>query len=143
MMPQLFFVRTKSATLELAERLKARGFRAEALNGDIAQKQREKTVGLLKKGALDILVATDVAARGLDVERVTHVINYDIPFDTEAYVHRIGRTGRAGRKGEAILFVAPREQRMLRTIEKATNNPIERMEMPSKADIAKRKRGRI
>lgn len=136
----LVFVRTKSSTIELAEKLKARGFAAEALNGDIAQKQREKTVSLLKKGVLDILVATDVAARGLDVDRITHVINYDIPFDPESYVHRIGRTGRAGRSGDAILFVSPREQRMLRTIERATRNKIEPMDLPSKEDVAKKRR---
>ena len=136
----IVFVRTKSATIELAEKLKARGFAAAALNGDIVQAQREKTVSLLKKAVLDIVVATDVAARGLDVERVTHVINYDIPFDPESYVHRIGRTGRAGRKGDAILFVSPREQRMLRTIERSTKNTITRMELPSKKDIEKKRR---
>ena len=127
----IVFVRTKTATVELAEKLEARGFAAAALNGDIAQNQRERTVNNLKKSKLDILVATDVAARGLDVERVSHVINYDIPYDTEAYVHRIGRTGRAGREGDAILFVAPRERRMLQAIEKATNKKIEMMELPS------------
>ncbi|MCP3688601.1 MAG: DEAD/DEAH box helicase, partial [Gammaproteobacteria bacterium] len=108
----LVFVRTKTATIELAEKLEARGFASAPLNGDIQQKQRERTVDNLKKAKLDILVATDVAARGLDVDRISHVINYDIPYDTEAYVHRIGRTGRAGREGDAILFVAPRERRM-------------------------------
>jgi ATP-dependent RNA helicase DeaD len=127
----IIFVRTKTATLELAEKLEARGYAASALNGDIAQNQRERTVNRLKKGQLDILVATDVAARGLDVERVSHVINYDIPHDTEGYVHRIGRTGRAGRSGEAILFVSPREKRLLRAIEKATNKRIEPMVLPS------------
>ncbi len=127
----LVFVRTKTATIELAEKLEARGFASAPLNGDIQQKQRERTVDNLKKGKLDILVATDVAARGLDVERISHVINYDIPYDTEAYVHRIGRTGRAGREGDAILFVAPRERRMLQSIEKATNKKIEMMELPS------------
>jgi len=127
----IVFVRTKTATVELAEKLEARGFASAALNGDIAQNQRERTVNNLKNGKLDILVATDVAARGLDVERVSHVINYDIPYDTEAYVHRIGRTGRAGREGDAILFVAPRERRMLQAIEKATNQKIEMMELPS------------
>ena len=116
----IIFVRTKTATLELAEKLEARGYSSAALNGDMNQALREKTIERLKSGALDIVVATDVAARGLDVERISHVINYDIPYDTEAYVHRIGRTGRAGRKGEAILFVAPRETRMLRAIERAT-----------------------
>jgi len=127
----LVFVRTKVATVELAEKLEARGYAATALNGDIAQNQRERTIENLKNGKLDILVATDVAARGLDVKRISHVVNYDIPHDTEAYVHRIGRTGRAGRAGDAILFVAPREQRMLGTIEKATRNKIELMELPS------------
>ena len=127
----LVFVRTKTATLELADRLEARGFPTSALNGDMPQPQRERTVKALKAGKLDILVATDVAARGLDVDRISHVINYDIPHDTEAYVHRIGRTGRAGRKGDAILFVTPRERRMLRSIERATNKPIDMLEMPS------------
>lgn len=127
----IIFVRTKIVTVELAEKLSARGFAATALNGDIAQKQRERTIEQLKKGKLDILVATDVAARGLDVDRVSHVVNYDIPYDTEAYIHRIGRTGRAGRQGDAILFVAPRERRMLNAIEKATNKKIEMMELPS------------
>ena len=127
----LMFVRTKIATTELAEKLEARGYAAAALNGDMAQKAREQMIQRLKKGTLDILVATDVAARGLDVERISHVLNYDIPYDTEAYIHRIGRTGRAGRKGEAILFVAPRERRMLGAIEKATRQKIKPMEMPS------------
>jgi ATP-dependent RNA helicase DeaD len=127
----LLFVRTKVATTELAVRLQARGYAAEALNGDMPQKQREQMVERLKQGSLDILVATDVAARGLDVDRISHVVNYDIPYDTEAYIHRIGRTGRAGRKGDAILFVAPREQRMLGAIEKATRQKIERLELPS------------
>ena len=131
----LIFVRTRIATVELADKLSARGYAAEALNGDIPQNQREKTVERLKKGKLDILIATDVAARGLDVERISHVLNYDIPYDTESYVHRIGRTGRAGRKGEAILFVAPKERRLLRAIEKATSQAIEQMHMPSTSDI--------
>lgn len=127
----LIFVRTRIVTVELAEKLSARGFSATALNGDIPQKQRERTIERLKKGQLDILVATDVAARGLDVDRISHVVNYDIPHDTEAYIHRIGRTGRAGREGDAILFVAPREKRMLAAIERATNKKIEMMELPS------------
>ncbi len=127
----LMFVRTKTATTELAEKLEARGYAAAAMNGDMAQKHREQTVERLKKGTLDILVATDVAARGLDVDRISHVINYDVPYDTEAYIHRIGRTGRAGRTGEAILFVAPRERRMLAAIEKATRQKIEQMVLPS------------
>ena len=131
----LIFVRTKTATVELADKLAARGFSAEALNGDIAQAQREKIVDRLKDGRVEVLIATDVVARGLDVPRISHVVNYDIPYDTESYVHRIGRTGRAGRAGDAILFVAPRERRMLKTIERATGQPIESMEMPSVSDI--------
>ena len=127
----IIFVRTKTATVELAEKLEARGYAAAPLNGDVQQKQRERTVDQLKKGKLDILVATDVVARGLDVERISHVVNYDIPHDTESYVHRIGRTGRAGRKGDAILFVSPRERRMLSTIERATRQKIDLMELPS------------
>ena len=127
----IVFARTKSATEELAERLQARGFSAAAINGDIVQAQRERTIQQLKDGKIDILVATDVAARGLDVERISHVLNYDIPNDTEPYVHRIGRTGRAGRSGEAILFVAPRERGMLRAIERATRQTIEPMQLPS------------
>ncbi len=131
----LIFVRTKTATVELAEKLEARGHACEALNGDIPQQQRERIVDRLRKGKLDILVATDVVARGLDVERISHVINYDIPTDAEAYIHRIGRTGRAGRKGDAILFVAPREKRLLHTIEKATRQSITPMRMPTAKDI--------
>ena len=127
----IIFVRTKTATVELADKLRARGYNTAALNGDIVQSQREHTITQIKSGAIDIIVATDVAARGLDVERISHVINYDIPTDTEAYVHRIGRTGRAGRSGDAILFVAPREKRLLFAIEKATRQPIELMELPS------------
>lgn len=133
----LAFVRTKTAAEELATKLAARGHACEALHGDIPQKLRERTVEKLKQGQLDILVATDVVARGLDVERITHVVNYDIPYDTESYVHRIGRTGRAGRTGDAILFVAPRERRMLRAIEHTTRQPIEPMHMPSPQDINK------
>jgi ATP-dependent RNA helicase DeaD len=127
----IIFVRTKNATTELAEKLEARGYSSAALNGDIAQNQREKTINNLKKKKIDILIATDVAARGLDVPRISHVVNYDVPYDTEAYVHRIGRTGRAGRQGDAILFVAPREKRMLQQIERATKQKIEMLEMPS------------
>ena len=127
----IIFVRTKTATTDIAEKLQARGYAATALNGDIEQKNRQRTVEQLKKGGVDILVATDVAARGLDVERISLVINYDIPYDPEAYVHRIGRTGRAGRTGKAILFVAPRERRMLGAIEKATGQKIEQMKLPS------------
>ena len=128
----LMFVRTKIGTTELAEKLVARGFSAAAINGDMPQRNREQTIGRLKTGTLDILVATDVAARGLDVERISHVVNYDIPHDTEAYIHRIGRTGRAGRLGDAILFVTPREQRMLQSIERATRQKIELMELPTR-----------
>jgi ATP-dependent RNA helicase DeaD len=131
----LVFTRTKQSTVELAERLEARGFAAAPLNGDMLQKDRERTVARVKSGQLDILVATDVAARGLDVERISHVVNYDVPYDTESYVHRIGRTGRAGRNGEAILFVTPRERNMLRYIERATRSPLELMELPTIADV--------
>jgi len=127
----LIFVRTKTATSDLAEKLSARGFTAEAINGDIAQNQRERIIQQLKNGKIDILIATDVAARGLDVDRISHVVNYDIPQDPESYVHRIGRTGRAGREGKAILFVAPRERRMLKTIERITRQPIDPMLLPS------------
>jgi len=127
----LIFVRTKTATSNLAEKLSARGFTAEAINGDIAQNQRERIIQQLKNGKIDILVATDVAARGLDVDRISHVVNYDIPQDPESYVHRIGRTGRAGREGKAILFVAPRERRMLKTIERITRQPIDPMQLPT------------
>ena len=135
----IIFVKTKNSTVELADKLAARGYAAAALNGDIAQNQRERTIKNLKNGKLDIVVATDVAARGLDVERISHVVNYDVPHDTESYVHRIGRTGRAGRTGDAILFVAPREKRMLNAIERATKQKIEMMELPS-TDIINDKR---
>jgi ATP-dependent RNA helicase DeaD len=127
----LVFTRTKQSTVELAEKLEARGFAAAPLNGDIPQPQRERTVARLKAGQIDIVVATDVAARGLDVDRIGHVVNYDVPYDTESYVHRVGRTGRAGRKGEAILFIAPRERNMLRAIERATRQVIEPMNLPT------------
>jgi ATP-dependent RNA helicase DeaD len=135
----IVFVRTKIATVELSEKLESRGFSCAPLNGDMTQVLREKTVERLKNGSLDIVVATDVAARGLDVKRISHVVNYDIPYDTEAYVHRIGRTGRAGRIGQAILFVAPRERRMLTTIERATRQPITAMSLPSRKDISNRR----
>ncbi|MGK2907727.1 MAG: DEAD/DEAH box helicase [Desulfuromonadales bacterium] len=135
----LVFVRTKTATVELSEKLESRGFSCAPLNGDMTQVMREKTVAGLKAGTLDIVVATDVAARGLDVKRISHVVNYDIPYDTEAYVHRIGRTGRAGREGQAILFVAPRERRMLAAIERATRQPITAMSLPSRKDISNRR----
>ena len=139
----LVFTRTKIATEELAERLSARGFAVEALNGDIVQVQRERTIARLKSGQIDIVVATDVAARGLDVERVSHVVNYDIPYDPESYVHRIGRTGRAGRSGEAILFIAPRERNMLRVIERATRQTIEQMQLPTIEDVNERRVARF
>jgi len=137
----LVFARTKIATVELAEKLEARGFSCAPLNGDMTQQLREKTIERLKSGALDIVVATDVAARGLDVKRISHVVNYDIPYDTEAYVHRIGRTGRAGREGKAILFVAPRERRMLAAIEQATRQPIRPLRLPTRQDITDRRIG--
>jgi ATP-dependent RNA helicase DeaD len=134
----IVFVRTKQATEEVAEKLRARGFSAAAINGDIPQAQRERTIAALKQGGakgIDILVATDVAARGLDVERISHVLNYDIPHDTESYVHRIGRTGRAGRTGNALLFVSPRERHLLKAIEKATRQPITEIELPTVEDV--------
>lgn len=135
----IIFVRTKTATVELADKLAARGYAAAALNGDLNQQMRERVIEQLKSGALDIVIATDVAARGIDVPRISHVVNYDIPYDTEAYVHRIGRTGRAGRTGNAILFVAPREIRMLRTIERATRQPIAPLTLPSRADVTNKR----
>lgn len=131
----IVFVRTRNSTTILAEKLEARGYAAAPLSGDINQAQRERTIERLKNGKLDIVVATDVAARGLDVDRISHVVNFDIPTDTEAYVHRIGRTGRAGRTGEAILFVAPREKRLLRSIERVIRRGIEPMTLPSTADV--------
>ena len=131
----IVFVRTKHETETLAEKLRARGFSATAINGDVPQPVREKTVQQLRSGALDVLVATDVAARGLDVERVSHVVNYDIPTDTESYVHRIGRTGRAGRSGDAISFVTPRERYLLRHLEKANGTPLVQMSLPSVDDV--------
>jgi ATP-dependent RNA helicase DeaD len=131
----IVFVRTKQATEEVAEKLRARGFSAAAINGDIPQAQRERTIAALKDGNIDILVATDVAARGLDVERISHVLNYDIPHDTESYVHRIGRTGRAGRSGTALLFVSPRERHMLKAIEKATRQTLTEVQLPSVEDV--------
>ena len=132
----IVFVRTKTATVELAEKLEARGYAAACLNGDMTQQLRERVIEQLKNETLDIVVATDVAARGIDVPRVSHVINYDIPYDTEPYVHRIGRTGRAGRSGNAILFVAPRENHLLRQIERATKQPIELLKLPSREAVA-------
>ena len=135
----IVFARTKQATEELADRLAARGFSAAAINGDVDQKVRERTIQRLKDGQVDILVATDVAARGLDVDRISHVLNYDIPYDAESYVHRIGRTGRAGRTGEAILFVTPRERHMLRVIERTTRQPLEPMHLPTVAAVNDRR----
>ena len=139
----IVFCRTKHETEEVADQLKERGYNAAAINGDIAQQQRERTVDQLKDGRLDILVATDVAARGLDVDRITHVVNFDIPNDTESYVHRIGRTGRAGRSGEAILFVTPRERRMLRSIERVTNARLEEMDLPSVDAVNEKRKERF
>jgi ATP-dependent RNA helicase DeaD len=127
----IIFARTKLGTEELATKLQARGFAAAAINGDLAQAQRERTIDQLKKGKIDILVATDVAARGLDVERISHVINYDVPSDPESYTHRIGRTGRAGRSGQAILFITPRERGMLKSIERATRQPVAQLTLPT------------
>ncbi|OQX38977.1 MAG: ATP-dependent RNA helicase [Oceanospirillales bacterium LUC14_002_19_P2] len=135
----IIFVRTKTSSVELAEKLEARGYASAPLHGDMTQALRERTVEKLREGTLDIVVATDVAARGLDVERISHVINYDIPYDTEAYVHRIGRTGRAGRKGKAILFVANRERRMLRSIERATRQTIQQLTLPTRELVAERR----
>jgi ATP-dependent RNA helicase DeaD len=127
----IVFARTKLGTEELATKLQARGFAAAAINGDMAQQQRERTIEQLKNGKIDILVATDVAARGLDVERISHVINYDVPSDPESYTHRIGRTGRAGRSGDAILFITPRERSMLKAIERATRQPVSQLALPT------------
>jgi ATP-dependent RNA helicase DeaD len=135
----IIFVRTKLATVDLAEKLEARGMEAAALNGDMTQGLREQVIERLKNGSLDIVVATDVAARGIDVPRVSHVINYDVPYDTEAYIHRIGRTGRAGRAGSAILFIAPREMRMLKAIEGATRQKIEPISLPTAGEVAEKR----
>ena len=135
----LVFARTKQSTVDLVEKLEARGFAAAALNGDILQAQRERTIAALKSGKIDIVVATDVAARGIDVERITHVVNFDVPYDSESYVHRIGRTGRAGRSGEAILFIAARERNMLRIIERATRQAIEPMQLPTVQEVNARR----
>ena len=132
----IIFVRTKSSTVDIAERLEARGFSSAALNGDLSQALRERTINKLKKGQIDVVVATDVAARGLDVERISHVINFDIPYDNESYVHRIGRTGRAGREGKAILFITPKETRLLRSIEKSTRQPIVPLTMPTNEEVS-------
>ena len=131
----IVFVRTKQATEEVAEKLRARGFAAAAINGDIPQAVRERTISALKDGTIDILVATDVAARGLDVERISHVVNFDIPHDPESYVHRIGRTGRAGRSGTALLFVTPRERHLLNSIERVTRQKLVEGQLPSVEDV--------
>jgi ATP-dependent RNA helicase DeaD len=131
----IVFVRTKNDTTMLAEKLSARGYAAEALNGDLPQKMRETKIDQLKKGLIEVIVATDVAARGIDVQRITHVINYDIPYDTESYVHRVGRTGRAGRAGDAITFVTPREKRLLGSIEKVNKTKISEMSIPSAESV--------
>ncbi|HEV7486520.1 MAG TPA: DEAD/DEAH box helicase [Thermoanaerobaculia bacterium] len=135
----LIFRRTKNGAAELAEKLGGRGFAAEPMHGDMKQAERETVIRKLRAGKIDIVVATDVAARGLDVEQITHVVNYDIPNDVEAYVHRIGRTGRAGRSGVATLFITPRERRMMREIERFTGTQIKPMKMPSRADVAARR----
>lgn len=137
------FVRTRAGTEELTRRLNERGFKAVAISGDIAQKQREKTVEDLKAGRVDILVATDVAARGLDVERISLVVNYDVPHDSESYVHRIGRTGRAGRSGDAVLFITPRERYLLRSIEKTTRKPVEEMQLPTVDQVNQARKARF
>jgi ATP-dependent RNA helicase DeaD len=139
----LVFTRTKQSTVELAEQLERRGFAVEALNGDIPQPQRERTIARVKARQVDIVVATDVAARGLDIERLSHVVNFDLPHDPESYVHRIGRTGRAGRNGEAILFIAPRERNVLRVIERVTRQSIEPMQLPSVADVNRQRVARF
>jgi ATP-dependent RNA helicase DeaD len=139
----IIFARTKAITLTVAESLEAHGYDVAVLNGDVPQAQRERTIERLKSGQVDVLVATDVAARGLDVDRIGLVINYDIPFDSEAYVHRIGRTGRAGRSGEAILFLTPRERRFLGGLERAVGKPIEPMEVPSNATINQHRLDRL
>lgn len=135
----IIFTRTKTGSSDLAERLQARGYAASALNGDMSQAARQSVINKIKKAQLDIIVATDVAARGIDVERVTHVVNFDIPYDTESYIHRIGRTGRAGRSGKALLFVMPRERRLLKDIEKAIDANIERIDPPSIDELKKRR----
>ncbi|MEQ9568263.1 MAG: helicase-related protein, partial [Pseudomonadales bacterium] len=135
----IVFVRTKNATMELAQKLEARGFASAAINGDLNQKQREATIENLRKGRIDILVATDVAARGIDVSRVGLVVNYDIPYDVESYVHRIGRTGRAGRAGKALLLITPREKRLLQTIERSTRQKITHRPVPTNEEIGQQR----
>ncbi|MBA4015846.1 MAG: ATP-dependent RNA helicase [Pirellula sp.] len=139
----IVFVKTKSTTEYLAEYLSTQGHRVAALSSDVVQKQRERIVEALKAGRIDVIVATDVAARGLDVPRISHVINYDFPFDSESYVHRIGRTGRAGREGNAILFLNTRERHLVRRIENATRQQMEPMELPTKRAINQRRVARF
>ncbi len=135
----IIFARTKTSSAELAEKLQARGYAAAALNGDMKQSLREKVIGRIKKGELDIIVATDVAARGIDVERISHVINYDMAHDVESYIHRIGRTGRAGRTGKAVLFITPREQRLLRDIERHTKIELKKLAPPSREEMREKR----
>lgn len=135
----IIFSRTKTGSAELAEKLRARGYASAALNGDMKQSLRKETIDKLKRGQFDIVVATDVAARGIDVERITHVINYDVPHDTESYIHRIGRTGRAGRQGKAVLFITPREQRLFKDIERAVHTTIAQIDPPSVSDVTKKR----
>ena len=135
----LIFVRTRNASTELAEKLQARGYSAAALNGDLNQSAREKVISRIKKADLDIIVATDVAARGIDVDRVNLVVNYDIPYDVESYIHRIGRTGRAGRKGEALLFVTPRERRLYKLIQSAMGDSLQSIEPPSREELIRKR----
>lgn len=135
----IIFVRTKTYSTELAEKLQARGYAAAAMNGDMNQSMREKTINRFKKGALDIVIATDVAARGIDVDRVSHVVNFDIPYDLEPYIHRIGRTGRAGRKGKALLIVTPRERRLLNDLERGLNQKIKKIEPPSLEEMTEKR----
>ena len=139
----IIFARTKAITMTVAESLEQHGYDVAVLNGDVPQAQRERTIERLKQGQVDVLVATDVAARGLDVDRISLVINYDIPFDSEAYVHRIGRTGRAGRTGDAILFLTPRERRFLGGLERAVGKPIEQMDVPNNATINQNRLDRL
>ena len=139
----LVFVRTKADTVTRAEQLASHGYAAAALHGDMPQSQRERTIARFKAGEVHILVATDVAARGLDIERISHVVNYDIPFDTDAYVHRVGRTGRAGRHGEAILFVTAQEKRLLYSIEKATRQKITQMHLPTTEEMNRQRMARF
>jgi ATP-dependent RNA helicase DeaD len=138
--PTMVFCRTRQETAALAEALRLRGYSAEALHGDMAQPERDRVMRRFREGQVDLLIATDVAARGLDIETVTHVINYDIPWDAEQYIHRVGRTGRAGRAGDAITLIEPRERRQLRVIEQMIGAKIKPVRIPTAADIAARRR---